>query len=161
IGVSRLGDEPKRLLVQTALEKSKAAVLALLVEDSGAASTPAGSTGTTGAPGGSTGAPGGSTGAPDGSTGTGFKVAALTPMLAEARVDALDPTSTGSPAIGSGEGLAMTPEDAMQAFADSVRFSVPSETYHLRDDPLSRQLRQSPNALDYAMLPRTAYQLAH
>lgn len=147
IGVSRLGDEPKQLIVQTALEKSKAAVLALLVEDSGTASTPDGSTGTAGAPG--------------GSTGTGFKVAALTPMLAEARVDALDPTSIGSPAIGSAEGLSIAPEEAMQAFADAVRFPDPTETAVLVDDPLSAELRQSAAAQDKAISASGAFTQSH
>jgi hypothetical protein len=113
IGVSRIGDQPQQLLVQTTLEKTKAAVLALLVA-----------------------APG----------GTGFKVAALTPMLPEARVDALDPTTSGSAAIGSGQGLATSPEDAMRTFAGSVRFPDPVESKLLVDDPLSAQLRQSATA---------------
>jgi hypothetical protein len=118
IGVSRVGDQPQQLLVQTTLEKTKAAVLALLVAEG---------------------------------AGAGFKVAALTPMLPEARVDALDPTTTGSPAIGSGQGLATSPEDAMRAFAESVRFPDPVETKLLVDDPLSAQLRQSAAAQDKAI----------
>lgn len=118
IGVSRLGDQPQQLLVQTSLEQTRAAVLALLVAEPG---------------------------------GTGFRVAALTPMLPEARVDALDPTSIGSPAIGAGQGLAVQPEDAMNAFAESVRFPDPKTTTLLVDDPLSAQLRQSATAQDKAI----------
>jgi hypothetical protein len=128
IAISRTGDEPEQLLVQTTLEKTKAAVLALLVADA---------------------------------AGPGFKVAALTPMLAEARVDALDPTATGSAAIGAGDGLAITPEEAMQAFADSVRFPDPGETTALVEDPLTAQLRQSAVAQDKAISASGAFSQAH
>jgi hypothetical protein len=128
IGVSRVGDQPQQLLVQTSLEKTKAAVLALLVAEPG---------------------------------GTGFKVAALTPMLPEARVDALDPTTSGSAAIGSGEGLATSPEDAMRAFAQSVRFPDPAEAKVLVDDPLSAQLRQSAAAQNKAIEASGSFSQTH
>jgi hypothetical protein len=128
IGVSRVGDEPKQLIVQTSLEKSKAAVLALLVGDG---------------------------------TGQEFKVAALTPMLTEARVDVLDATSIGSEAIGSGEGLAITPEEATQALADSLRYPDPEETAALVEDPFSVQLRQSAAAQAKAIAATGTFSQSH
>lgn len=128
IGVSRVGDEPKQLIVQTSLEKSKAAVLALLVGDG---------------------------------TGQEFKVAALTPMLTEARVDVLDATSIGSEAIGSGEGLAITPEEATQALADSLRYPDPEETAALVEDPFSAQLRQSAAAQAKAIAATGTFSQSH
>lgn len=128
IGVSRVGDTPRQLLVQTTLEKSDAAVLVLLVSDQ-----------------------------PSGE----FKVAAITPMLPEARLDALDPTSSGSAAVGKGTGLAMTPEAAMQAFADSVRFPKSQEAAGLVDDPLSNGLRQSAAAQDKAIEASGAFKQTH
>ncbi len=128
IGISRAGDQPQQLLVQTALEKTRAAVLALLVAEPG---------------------------------GSGFRVAALTPMLPEARVDALDPTTSGSAAIGTGQGLVTSPDDAMKAFADSVRFPKPVETKVLVQDPLSAQLRQSAAAQDKAIEASGAFTQVH
>ncbi|WP_353510611.1 hypothetical protein [Intrasporangium sp.] len=128
IGVSRVGDEPKQLLVQTTLEKSKAAVLALLLSDG---------------------------------AGQEFKVAALTPMLTEARVDALDTTSIGSEPIGSGEGLAMTPDEATQALADSLRYPDPKETTALVEDPFSAQLRQSAAAQAKAISATGTFTQSH
>jgi len=128
IGVSRVGDTPRQLVVQTTLEKSDAAVLVLLVSDQASAD---------------------------------FKVAAITPMLPEARLDALDSTSTGSAAIGGGAGLAMTPDAAMQAFADSVRFPKPTEASALLDDPLTNELRQSAAAQDKAIETSGAFTQTH
>ncbi|WP_324145113.1 hypothetical protein [Intrasporangium sp.] len=128
IGVSRVGDEPKQLLVETTLEKSQAAVLALLVGDE---------------------------------AGQEFKVAALTPMLTEARVDELDATSIGSEAIGSGEGLAITPEEASQSLADSLSYPEPEETTALVEDPFSAQLRQSAAAQAKAISASGTFTQSH
>ena len=128
LGISRVGDEPRQILVQTTLEKTKAAVLALLIAEAPAAE---------------------------------FKVAAITPMLAEARVDALDPTSIGSGAIGDGAGLAAAPADVLQAFADSVDFPDPKETTLLVEDPLTAQLRQSARAQDKAVSASGSFTQSH
>ncbi|MDC5698118.1 hypothetical protein OO014_12695 [Intrasporangium calvum] len=128
LGISRVGDEPRQILVQTTLEKTKAAVLALLV-----AETP----------------------------GADFKVAALTPMLAESRLDVLDPTSIGSQAIGDAAGLAATPKDVMQAFAGAVTFPEPKETSLLVEDPLTAQLRQSARAQDKAVSASGSFTQSH
>ncbi|GAA6524649.1 hypothetical protein [Intrasporangium sp. DVR] len=93
--------------------------------------------------------------------GSDFKVAALTPMLAESRVDALDPTSVGSEAIGDGAGLAARPADVMQAFADSVAFPDPKETTLLVEDPLTAQLRQSARAQAKAVSASGSFAQSH
>lgn len=107
IGVSREGDGREQVLVQTALKKSGAAVLALLTGDDT----------------------------------SGYRIAALTPMLEDSRLDPLDPTTVGSEAVGDGSGLAQDPADVVKAFADTVRYPDPAPSSLLADDALSSLLR--------------------
>jgi hypothetical protein len=80
-----------------------------------------------------------------------FKVAAVTPMLPGAKLDALDPTSAGSAAVGKGEGLVSSPSAVVEAFAESVKFPSPKPAALLADDALSEQLRQSAQAQAQAL----------
>ncbi|GAA2035216.1 hypothetical protein GCM10009740_27590 [Terrabacter terrae] len=96
----------------------------------------------------------------DGS-GTTFKAAAVTPMLPDAKLDALDPAADGSAAIGDGKGLATSPEIALAAFAASVKFPAPTPTKVLADDPLSEQLRQSARAQSQALNNQGAFTQEH
>jgi hypothetical protein len=70
-----------------------------------------------------------------------FTVAAQTPVLAGATVDALDAATSGSASVGDGSGLALTPDAAVQAFAESVRYPDPKSASGLAADPASQQLR--------------------
>lgn len=72
-----------------------------------------------------------------------FKVAAMTPVLPDAKIDALDPLSSGSAAIGDGAGLAAKPDAVVAAFAGSVKFPNPAPTDLLAADPLTQQLQKS------------------
>ncbi|MEW1954043.1 hypothetical protein [Terrabacter sp. NPDC080008] len=93
--------------------------------------------------------------------GDQFKAAAVTPMLPDAKLDALDAPTGGSAAIGDGKGLATSPSDAMNAFAASVKFPDPTPTKVLADDPLSEQLRQSARAQSQALNNQGAFTQEH
>lgn len=80
-----------------------------------------------------------------------FTVVAETPMLPDAKLDALDPTASGSAAIGNGSGLAASPKDVAAAFAASVAFPNPRTSPLLGSDPLSDQLRTSATAQGKAL----------
>lgn len=95
-----------------------------------------------------------------GDAGT-FKVAAVTPMLPDARLDALDPTSDGSAAVADAKGLVATPDDVMAAFAASVRFPTPTTSKLLAADPLSEQLRASATAQSKALNNQGAFTQEH
>ncbi|WP_344058124.1 hypothetical protein [Terrabacter lapilli] len=90
-----------------------------------------------------------------------FKAAAVTPMLPDAKLDALDPATDGSAAIGDGKGLATRPQDALAAFAASVKYPDPTATKVLADDPLSEQLRQSARAQSQALNNQGAFTQEH
>lgn len=90
-----------------------------------------------------------------------FRAAAVTPMLPDAKLDALDPATDGSAAIGDGKGLATSPQDALAAFAASVKYPDPTATKVLADDPLSQQLRQSARAQSQALNNQGAFTQEH
>lgn len=96
-----------------------------------------------------------------GSSGAPFKVAAVTPMLADAKLDALDPTTEGSAAVGDGKGLVAAPKDVLAAFAASVQFPDPKPTTVLADDPLSQQLHQSARAQSQSLNNQGAFTQEH
>jgi len=93
--------------------------------------------------------------------GGAFKAAAVTPMLPDAKLDALDPATDGSAGIGDGKSLATSPKDALAAFAASVKFPDPTPTKVLADDPLSEQLRQSARAQSQALNNQGAFTQEH
>ncbi|GAB3876894.1 hypothetical protein [Terrabacter terrigena] len=90
-----------------------------------------------------------------------FKAAAVTPMLPDAKLDALDPTTDGSPAIADGKGLVASPDDVLAAFAASVKFPKPTAAKVLAADPLSEQLRQSALAQSQALKNQGAFTQDH
>ncbi|GAA3699218.1 hypothetical protein GCM10022399_14610 [Terrabacter ginsenosidimutans] len=96
-----------------------------------------------------------------GQNGAPFKAAAVTPMLPDAKLDALDPTTDGSAAVGDGSGLAAKPDDVMAAFAASVKYPKPTATKLLAADPLSEQLRQSAVAQSQALNNQGAFTQEH
>ena len=96
-----------------------------------------------------------------GGSGAPFKVAAVTPMLPDAKLDALDPTTEGSAAVADGKGLVATPKDVRAAFAASVAFPDPKPTKLLADDPLSEQLRQSARAQSQSLNNQGAFTQEH
>lgn len=96
-----------------------------------------------------------------GPNGAPFKAAAVTPMLPDAKLDALDPTTDGSAAVGDGSGLAAKPDDVMAAFAASVKYPKPTATKLLAADPLSEQLRQSAVAQSQALNNQGAFTQEH
>ncbi|MGO4359516.1 hypothetical protein [Terrabacter sp. 2TAF16] len=96
-----------------------------------------------------------------GQSGAPFKAAAVTPMLPDAKLDALDPTSDGSAAVADGTGLSAKPDDVVSAFAASVKYPDPTATKVLADDPLSEQLRQSARAQSQALNNQGAFTQEH
>ena len=96
-----------------------------------------------------------------GQAGAPFKAAAVTPMLPDAKLDALDPTTDGSAAVGDGTGLSAKPDDVVAAFAASVKYPDPTATKVLADDPLSEQLRQSAPAQSQALNNQGAFTQEH
>lgn len=96
-----------------------------------------------------------------GGSGAPFKVAAVTPMLPDAKLDALDPTTEGSAAVADGKGLAAAPKDVLAAFAASVAFPDPKPTKLLADDPLTQQLRQSARAQSQSLNNQGAFTQEH
>ena len=96
-----------------------------------------------------------------GQNGAPFKAAAVTPMLPDAKLDALDATTDGSAAVGDGSGLAAKPEDVVAAFAASVKYPKPTATKLLAADPLSEQLRQSAVAQSQALNNQGAFTQEH
>ncbi|MHA3834212.1 hypothetical protein ACXR8F_00680 [Terrabacter sp. AAH1] len=96
-----------------------------------------------------------------GDAGGAFKAAAVTPMLPDAKLDALDPTSDGSAAVAEGKGLVASPDDVLAAFAASVKFPKPTAAKVLAADPLSEQLRQSANAQSQALKNQGAFTQDH
>ncbi len=95
------------------------------------------------------------------SPGGPFKAAAVTPMLPDAKLDALDATGDGSAAIADAKGLAAKPEDVVSAFAGSVQFPSPVTTKVLADDPLTQQLRQSATAQSQALNNQGSFTQKH
>jgi hypothetical protein len=90
-----------------------------------------------------------------------FKAAAVTPMLPDAKLDALDPTTDGSAAIADAEGLVAKPADVVAAFAASVKYPDPTPSKVLAADPLSEQLRQSALAQSQALNKQGAFTQEH
>jgi hypothetical protein len=78
--------------------------------------------------------------------GAPFKIVAETPMLPQARLDALDPTTSGSAPLDDSRGLAAQPKDVVAAFAASVAFPEPKKSQLVAADPFSDQLRSSATA---------------
>lgn len=75
--------------------------------------------------------------------GAPFRIVAETPMLPGAKLDALDPTTSGSAPVKDTAGLAVPPQQVVKAFADSVAFPNPKTSKLLAADALSDQLRAS------------------
>lgn len=75
--------------------------------------------------------------------GAPFKIVAETPMLPQAKLDALDPSTSGSAPLDDTSGLAAAPKDVVAAFAASVAFPDPKTSNLIAADPLSDQLRSS------------------
>ena len=96
-----------------------------------------------------------------GQNGAPFKAAAVTPMLPDAKLDALDATTDGSAAVGDGSGLVAKPDDVVAAFAASVKYPKPTATKLLAADPLSEQLRQSAVAQSQALNNQGAFTQEH
>jgi hypothetical protein len=90
-----------------------------------------------------------------------FKAAAVTPMLPDAKLDALDPTTDGSAAVAAGKGLVAAPDDVVAAFASSVQFPDPVASKLLADDPLTEQLRQSARAQAQALNNQGSFTQKH
>ncbi|MEO5746183.1 MAG: hypothetical protein ABIQ53_16570 [Terracoccus sp.] len=128
LGVSRAGDSPRQMLVQTTLVKGGAAVLVLLAS-------------------------------PDATSD--FKVAAITPMLKGSTLEALDPITMGSAAVGTGDGLAAKPDVVLTAFAASVKFPSPTTSKLLAADPISDQLRASAAAQSKAISAQGTFSQIH
>ena len=80
-----------------------------------------------------------------------YQVAAMTSVLPGAEIDPFDATTDGSPAVGDGAGLAATPDEVVDSWAESVRFPEPVASKLLAVDPLSEQLRQSASAQSKAL----------
>lgn len=78
--------------------------------------------------------------------GAPFKIVAETPMLAQAKLDALDPTTSGSSPLDDTSGLAASPKDVVAAYAASVAFPDPKTSDVVTADPFSDQLRASAEA---------------
>ena len=93
--------------------------------------------------------------------GGAFKVAAQTPMLPGATLDALDPTTDGSPAVAGAKGLLAEPDEVTAAFAQSVKFPDPTTSKLLATDPLSEQLRQSAKAQARALNSQGSFTQDH
>jgi hypothetical protein len=93
--------------------------------------------------------------------GGAFKVAAQTPMLPGAKLDALDPTTDGSAAVADAKGLVAKPDEVTAAFAQSVKFPDPTSSKLLASDPLSVQLRQSAQAQSQALNSRGSFSQEH
>lgn len=74
--------------------------------------------------------------------GQNFKIAAMAPLVQDAKVEALDPTSEGSGVIGTGTDLVAKPSDITAAWAASVTFPDPKPSQLIADDPWSSQLRK-------------------
>lgn len=93
--------------------------------------------------------------------GTPFTVAALAPVLPGARVDALDPLSEGSGAVGSGKGLVATPEAVAKAYAESVKYPDPTSSTLLDTDKWTQQLVQSARAQGEAVKAQGTFTQTH
>ncbi|MEO7132015.1 MAG: hypothetical protein ABIZ07_11625 [Dermatophilaceae bacterium] len=93
--------------------------------------------------------------------GDDFKVAAVTPLLPGATVDALDPVELGSARLGDGSGLAATPDQVVTAFAQSVKYPDPVATQLLDADSLSEQLRKSATDQAAALGSAAVYTQTH
>jgi hypothetical protein len=93
--------------------------------------------------------------------GGAFKVAAQTPMLPGAALDALDPTTDGSPAISDAKGLAAEPDEVTAAFAKSVKYPDPTASKLLASDPLAQQLRASAKAQSQALNNQGSFSQEH
>lgn len=95
------------------------------------------------------------------SPGGPFKAAAVTPMLPDAKLDALDDADSGSASIADAKGLAAKPDDVVAAFAGAVQYPSPVATKLLADDPLTQQLRQSATAQSQALNNQGSFSQKH
>ncbi|GAB3080227.1 hypothetical protein GCM10027053_50650 [Intrasporangium mesophilum] len=93
--------------------------------------------------------------------GAPFKVAAQTPMLPGATLDALDPTTDGSAAVAGAKGLVAEPDEVTAAFAQAVKYPDPTSSKLLAADPLSEQLRESAKAQAQALNSQGAFTQEH
>lgn len=75
--------------------------------------------------------------------GGSFRIVAESPMLPGSKLDALDPTTSGSAAVSDSSGLVASPQQVIKAFAASVAFPNPKTSPLVGPDPLSDQLRAS------------------
>jgi hypothetical protein len=82
-------------------------------------------------------------------------------MLPGAALDALDPTTDGSPAISDAKGLAAEPDEVTAAFAKSVKYPDPTASKLLASDPLAQQLRASAKAQSQALNNQGSFSQEH
>lgn len=93
--------------------------------------------------------------------GQNFRIAALTPMVEGASLEALDPTSEGSGVIGDATGLVAAPKQVAQDWADSVAYPDPAKSTLVADDPWSALLRKDAAAQAAALDPQGLFVQKH
>ncbi|HET8596086.1 MAG TPA: hypothetical protein VFM07_12615 [Intrasporangium sp.] len=93
--------------------------------------------------------------------GQNFKISAMAPLVQDAKVEALDPTSEGSGLIGSGAGLVGKPTEIASAWAASVAFPDPKTSPLVADDPWSSQLRKDASAQSKALGAQGVFAQTH
>lgn len=93
--------------------------------------------------------------------GAPFKIVAETPMLPQAKLDALDPTTSGSAPLDDTSGLAAAPKDIVEALAASIAFPDPQTSDLIAADPLSDQLRSSAAAQAKALASSGVFTQTH
>ena len=94
-------------------------------------------------------------------SGQNFTIAAMAPLVQDAKVEALDPTSEGSGLVGTGTGLAAKPSDVSAAWAASVAFPDPKPSQLVADDPWSSQLRADAQAQAKALGAQGVFAQTH
>lgn len=93
--------------------------------------------------------------------GAPFKIVAETPMLPQAKLDALDPTTSGSAPLADTTGLVAAPKEVLEAFAASIAFPDPKTSDLIAADPLSDQLRSSAAAQAKALASGGVFTQTH
>jgi hypothetical protein len=93
--------------------------------------------------------------------GAPFKIVAETPMLPQAKLDALDPTTSGSAPLDDTSGLVAAPKEVVEAFAASIAFPDPKASNLIAADPLSDQVRSSATAQAKALAAGGVFTQTH
>jgi hypothetical protein len=93
--------------------------------------------------------------------GQNFKIAAMAPLVQDAKIEALDPTSEGSGLVGTGTGLVAAPSEVAAAWAGSVAFPDPKPSQLIADDPWSSQLRKDAAAQSKALGAQGVFAQTH